>query len=89
MEFVGSEATLNVPMPFKPGKSEKLFITRGDKTETIKVKGLELYIGEVEDMTDCILTGKPPHVTLADSRANVATMVALLESAKTGRLISL
>ena len=35
------------------------------------------------------LTGKQPHVTLSDSRANVAAIVALLESAKTGRPIKI
>jgi predicted dehydrogenase len=89
MEFVGTEATLAVPMPFKPNKNEKLFLTRGDKTETIKIKGQELYIGEVEDMADCILNGKAPHMSLADSRANINAIVALLESARTGQPIKL
>ena len=57
MEIVGSEGTLNIPNPFKPGVDEKIFLTRGDKTETIKIKGQELYIGEVEDMADAILLG--------------------------------
>jgi len=89
MEFIGSEATLNVPTPFKPGKNEKLYLTRGDKTKTLKVKGPELYSGEVEDMADCILTGKSPQMSLADSRANVAVIVALLESAQSGQPIKL
>jgi len=82
MEIVGSEATLTVPKPFRPGKNEKLYISRDGKTETIKVKGQELYIGEIEDMADAILLGKTPRVTLDDSRANVAVILALLESAR-------
>jgi D-xylose 1-dehydrogenase (NADP+, D-xylono-1,5-lactone-forming) len=89
MEFLGSEATLAIPMPFKPGMNEKVILTRGDTTETINVKGQELYIGEVEDMADTVLSGKPPRVSLADSRANVAAIVALLESAKTGKPVML
>ncbi len=85
MEIVGSEGTLSIPHPFKPGEKENLYLTRGEKTETIKVKGQELYIGEVEDMADAILRGKDPRVSLDDSRANVAVIVALLESARTGR----
>jgi D-xylose 1-dehydrogenase (NADP+, D-xylono-1,5-lactone-forming) len=46
-----------------------------------------LYIGEVEDLADCILKGKTPRIPLADSRANVAAILALLESAKTGRAV--
>jgi xylose dehydrogenase (NAD/NADP) len=89
MEIVGSEATLIVPQPFKPGLNEKLFLVRAGKTETIKVKGQELYIGEVEDMADAITLGKTPRISLEDSRANVATIRALLESARTNRPIKI
>lgn len=85
MEIVGNEGTLNIPNPFKPGVNEKLYLTRGDKTETITVKGQELYLGEVEDMADAILLGKHPRVSLDDSRANVAVIAALLESARSDR----
>jgi predicted dehydrogenase len=82
MELVGSEATLIIPKPFKPEQNEKIFLVRDGKTETIKVKGQELYEGEVEDMADAILLGKPPRIPLEDSRANVATILALLKSAR-------
>ena len=85
MEIVGSEGTLRIPKPFKPGIHEKLYLTRGDATETIRVRGQELYIGEVEDMADAILLGREPRVSLKDSRTNVAVITALLESAQTGR----
>ena len=89
MEIVGSEATLIVPTPFKPGVNEKIFLVRDGKTETVKVKGQDLYLGEVEDMADAILLGKTPRVTLEDSRANVATVKALLESAHTNKPIKI
>ena len=89
MEVIGSEATLNIPHPFKPEKNEKLYLTRGDKTETVKIPGQELYIGEVEDMADSILLGKSPRVSLDDSRGNVQTITALLESARTGKSVHL
>jgi predicted dehydrogenase len=89
MEIVGSEGTLNIPRPFKPGVNEKVYLTRGDKTETITVKGQELYIGEVEDMADAILLGRDSLVSLDDSRANVAVISALLESARLGMPVKL
>jgi predicted dehydrogenase len=89
MEIVGTQATLNIPRPFKPETAEKVYLTRGDKTETIKVKGQELYIGEVEDMADAILLGGEPRVSLADSRSNVAVILALLESARSGKPVPL
>lgn len=88
MEVIGSEGTLNIPKPFKPGVNEKLYLTRDDKTETITVKGQELYIGEVEDMADAILLGKDQRVPLDDSRANVAVITALLESSRSGRPVT-
>ena len=96
MEVVGSEGTLNIPTPFKPGTEDKLYLTRRDmrsspvdKTETIKIKGQELYLGEVEDMADAILLGREPRISLEDSRANVAVITALLESARSGKLVKL
>jgi D-xylose 1-dehydrogenase (NADP+, D-xylono-1,5-lactone-forming) len=89
VEIVGSEGTLILPEPFKPGLNEKIFLVRDGKTETIKVKGLELYLGEVEDMADAILLGKAPRISLQDSRANIATILALLEAARTGAAVKL
>jgi predicted dehydrogenase len=96
MEIVGSEGMLNIPTPFKPGTEEKIYLTRGDtrsgamdKTETITTKGPELYLGEVEDMADAILLGRGPRISLEDSRANVAVITALLESARSGKLVKL
>ena len=89
MEIVGSDGTLSIPRPFKPEVNERIFITRGEKTETLTIKGQELYLGEVEDMADAILLGHAPRVSLNDSRANVAAINALLESARVGRSVPL
>ncbi|MBI4761011.1 MAG: Gfo/Idh/MocA family protein [Chloroflexota bacterium] len=89
MEIVGSEGTLNIPHPFKPGIAEKIYLTRGERIETITIKGSELYSGEVEDMADAILLGRTPRIPLEDSRANVAAIAALLESARSGRPVRL
>jgi xylose dehydrogenase (NAD/NADP) len=89
IEIIGTDATLNIPVPFKPGEKEVVQLTRGDQTETVEVRGQELYIGEVEDMADAILLGKPPRVSLADSRGNTAAILALLESAQSGRPVAL
>lgn len=40
-------------------------------------------------MHDAILNGKPNVVTLAESRAHVATICAFYESAKTGQPVKL
>ena len=86
MEVLGTEGGLAIPTPFKPGEKEHIYLTNPhDVTDTITIKGQELYSGEVEDMADAVLLGKAPRVSLADSRANVAAILALFESARTGK----
>jgi xylose dehydrogenase (NAD/NADP) len=89
LEIVGSEATLRVPNPFVPLPLERIYLFRCGRTKTIFVRGQYLYNGEVEDMADAALLGKPQHISLADTRANIATLVALFESARTGKPVSL
>ncbi len=81
IEIVGSDAVLKIPNPFKPGKKSELFLARGDMEEKINISGIELYMGEVEDMCDSILHKKPQRITLADSRGNIAAILGLVESA--------
>ncbi len=87
IEIVGSEGALTVPRPFKPGLDEHILLTSGDEAQTIVMPGQELYSGEVEDMADAILHGHAPRVSLADSRGNVAAIVALLRSAREGKSV--
>ena len=84
VEVVGSEGTVTIPRPYKPGTKETILLTRGDAAQSIEVKGPELYLGEVEDLHDAIRQGRPSRVSLEDSRGNVATLVALLRSARQG-----
>jgi D-xylose 1-dehydrogenase (NADP+, D-xylono-1,5-lactone-forming) len=86
IEIVGTDATLHIPAPFHPGKKTRIFLSRGGEPETIEIKGQNAYLGEVEDMADAILDGKPAHISLADSRANVAAILGLYQSAHTGRV---
>ncbi len=89
MEIVGDETTLIIPNPFNPAGRGKLFLRQGGKVSTININSRGSYFCEVEDMADAILLGKPPRVTLGDSRKNTAVILALFESAKTGKPIIL
>jgi xylose dehydrogenase (NAD/NADP) len=82
MVVIGSEATLVIPNPFRPGIDDEIRIVKEDEVQRIKTLGQELYIGEVEDMAEAILKGTPPRISLDDSRNNVATILALLRSAQ-------
>jgi predicted dehydrogenase len=84
IEAVGTEGWLRVSNPYKPGRGDKILLTRGDETEAIRVPGKELYIGEVEDIEDAVLEGAAPRIPLQDSRGNLRAILALLESARSG-----
>ena len=89
MEIVGDEGTLSIPRPFNDMARKDLYLTRDGKTSTIIVKGPDPYLAEVEDFTNAILLNQSPVTTLADSRRNTAAILALLESAKTGKPVTL
>lgn len=85
IEIVGTEGTISIPDPFKPGLKNEIYLLKKDSQETMKIKGQELYLGEVDDMCNAVLNGTPNRVSLVDSRANVATILALLSSAESGK----
>lgn len=89
MEFVGTKGSIHLINPYKPGKNEKILFFDGKDLRSIRVPGEELYSGEVTDLEDAVLLDKAPRISLEDSRANVKTINALLESAKLGDLISI
>ena len=89
IEIVGSEGIITVPRPFKPNDQDQVLLSKGDTVETVTSDSEVLYLGEVEDIADAILNGKAPRISLADSRANVATIVALLQSSHEGKPITL
>ncbi len=89
IEIVGSEAAMVVPQPFIPGLDVEILIGKGGEYESIKMPIQELYLGEVEDLADAILSGTPPRISLEDSRGNVAVILALLHSARIGAPVKL
>jgi predicted dehydrogenase len=89
LEVVGTEGSIELESPFKPSGDEWIKITRGDSAELIRVPQSDLYLGEIEDMEHTVLDGHPPRVSLEKSRANVAALLALLESARTGQVVRL
>ena len=89
MEIGGTEGTLYIPAPFKPGETATVTLTRGDSVESIAIAGEPLYLGEVADIERAVLDGAAPAMSLDDSRGNVAALAALLEAARTGRTVPL
>jgi predicted dehydrogenase len=85
MELAGSEGTIRVRHPFRPEQDCPVLVTRDGRSEEIAVPGADRYLLEIEDLAAATRGERPPRVSLADSRANVAALVALQRSAREGR----
>jgi xylose dehydrogenase (NAD/NADP) len=86
-EVLGTQGRLVSDRPFSAmddGKPHLFYYDEEDNRQVIKVPHQELYLGEVEDMHDAILEGKPNYLTLEETRNHVRTVLALYEAARTG-----
>jgi D-xylose 1-dehydrogenase (NADP+, D-xylono-1,5-lactone-forming) len=88
IEITGDKGRIQIPEPYKPGIKTKIVLDQGVQTKTIRVKGKKLYQGEVEDIENAILLGTAPRISLDESKANIATIVALYKSARTSMPIN-
>lgn len=88
-EVIGTAGRLELTRPFLPGVDGRpydlIFHPAQGEPESLPVDAPYLYSGEVEDMHDAILDGKPPYLTLAESRDHVRTLLALYQSARSGQ----
>jgi D-xylose 1-dehydrogenase (NADP+, D-xylono-1,5-lactone-forming) len=90
LEVGGRDGVLRVANPFKPGPHEVIVIERGGTAEHVPVDGSQLlFVRQVEDVVAAILDGRPPTVTLRESRGNAATLAALYEASRTGRVVEI
>jgi predicted dehydrogenase len=85
VEIVGTEGTVRVPNAWKPSPRQPLRLEKGSGSSIVEVAPAESYRLEVDDLAESVLDGRPCRISLADSRANTAVLVALLESARTGQ----
>jgi D-xylose 1-dehydrogenase (NADP+, D-xylono-1,5-lactone-forming) len=85
LTVVGSEGSLLVPNPFKPGPAESLWLERCGERRSIDVAGSELlFARQIEHFVAAVLDGAPTTVPLADSRRTAAACRALLDAAGVG-----
>jgi predicted dehydrogenase len=81
LTILGSEGTLQVPAPFKPGPQTVVTLIRDGHTHDEIVPGSpRLFDRQVADFTATVLDDAPAVVTLDDSR-RTAEAVALIRSA--------
>ena len=91
--LVGDEGILNIVEPWKPGvkgtDSTMIFTTLDGKTETIVTPAIDPYTCEVAAMEACVLDGAAPIVPLSLSRDFARSVLAVYESARTGKVVEL
>ncbi len=83
-EVVGTEGVLVVERPFIVGAESRILLRTDSGEQEITVPEADPYQCEVEALTAAVLDGTPVPVPLTNSRANVATLLALYESARQG-----
>jgi predicted dehydrogenase len=89
MEIIGEKGRIIISEPYKPGKLTKIIYQSGSHEKTITIKGQELYQGEIEDIEQAILDGKPTKISLDDSRGNISTIEALYQSVKLSKPVTI
>jgi predicted dehydrogenase len=89
VEILGSDGTLIIPAPFQPYTNTEINLTRSGETKKIKIKGEDLYLGELEEMYDCVFNGKQPRISKQDTYNNIKVILACLESARSGKPVGL
>jgi len=94
--ITGSEASLRCPIPFSPGSDDRsLVIQRGRTRDTateeiVTVTGADQYRLMAERFAEKLREARPiRNAHLADARANVAALDALLRSAKSGAFVNI
>jgi xylose dehydrogenase (NAD/NADP) len=90
LEVSGAAGVMRVPNPFRPRTREEIEVERGAVVNRIPVDGSPtLFVRQVDDFVAAALDGRPPAVSLADSRGNAAALAALHASAKTGAAVTI
>lgn len=89
VEIMGEKGSLFIPNPFSPYTNEEFNWITEKEPQWIRIPGMNLYLGELDDLAECIRTGKSPRVTLEDSRKNTQVILACIESARTGKSVFL
>jgi xylose dehydrogenase (NAD/NADP) len=90
LEIGGASGVMRVANIFRPASRTEIEIVRDGRLQTVPVEpSPELFVREIDDFVAAALDGRPPAVSLRDSRGNAATLAALYASARTARPVSI
>ena len=83
-QVFGTEGTLTIIEPHTISTESRILLRRESEERALTVREIDVYQSEVDALTAAVLDGAPLPVSLNSSRANVATISALYESARSG-----
>jgi D-xylose 1-dehydrogenase (NADP+, D-xylono-1,5-lactone-forming) len=92
VEVHGSLGRLELNRPFtQPNEKDReiRFTPQDGPVQKLSARKIDSYLCEIEDMHAAILDGKPPQVSLEQSRDHIRTACALYQSANTGQPVTL
>jgi predicted dehydrogenase len=88
-EVIGTEGSLIIERPFIVEPQSRIVLRRDFEQEVINVPGPGPYLCEVESVAAAAFDGADLPVPLTSSRANVATLTTLYESAQRGEPLNI
>ena len=66
-----------------------LHLQQGDRVIDIPMDRVNVYVPQIEHISECVLSGKTPVVSGERGMANIAIIRAAIDSARTGRIVSI
>ena len=85
-DAVGTEGTISVNGAFR--ETMPVTITRGDEApEVMQMSSRNRFEVQIDEFSECVLTGKQPEFPPDDALRNMAAILALYESADSGRAV--
>jgi len=92
-QLIGDQAMLYVHEPWKPGlrgnPSQCTLTTNSGESTTLTTPAVDPYLCEVQAMEACLLDGAAPQLSLARSRDFLRSILAIYESAASGKVVQL
>ncbi|MEP7199259.1 MAG: Gfo/Idh/MocA family oxidoreductase [Chloroflexota bacterium] len=89
-EIIGERGRIEAPKPFITNNTETHILLHhpDDRVETFTFPPVDQYTLMAEHFADCVLRGQPLRYPASEGRAQMRTLDALYESAKTGKAVS-
>ena len=81
----GTKGTISIPNAFS--ETSPVIVIRGDDEEVTEMTSTNRFQVQLDEFSECVLSGKKPEFPVEDGLRNMASVLALLESAKQGKAL--